>query len=364
MSLGRPVLSGIDWCEIAPPVRAAVAVAQAFRVRTLLIATLAFLTFWGGDLSLGQFSPNGPSAASTTAEFGAVSLANPIELTQIIVLRGFALAQLVVEPFENLTRVIGSGWWVELARCVWRIVCLSFWTTVLARVLVLGITRGDAPRLVGSVTFVADRWKSLAISMALLVVGVVALAVPLFAASAAIQSGSWLAWPLAIAWPVVIVISLVWVIVTVGAALGWPLTCTTLATEATDSFDAVSRTYAYFFQRPWLLVGCVGCGSVAIFAGALLMELVAGATLGVSQQLAAVDSPVIGLWQGMMASVATGYLCAASISATVATYLVLRRSIDGVEVNDVWVEPTDLSTTTIAMEPRHATEPTPLAKAG
>ncbi len=36
-----------------------------------------------------------------------------------------------------------------------------------------------------------------------------------------------------------------------GLAAGWPLMIASAAVEGEDSFDAMSRTYAYVRQRPW-----------------------------------------------------------------------------------------------------------------
>ena len=39
-------------------------------------------------------------------------------------------------------------------------------------------------------------------------------------------------------------------ILTIGLAAGWPLMAPTVSTEGTDTFDALSRSYAYVYQRP------------------------------------------------------------------------------------------------------------------
>ena len=36
----------------------------------------------------------------------------------------------------------------------------------------------------------------------------------------------------------------------VGLAAGWPLMWPTISSEGTDAFDALSRSYAYVYQRP------------------------------------------------------------------------------------------------------------------
>ena len=48
-----------------------------------------------------------------------------------------------------------------------------------------------------------------------------------------------------------------------GLLFGWPLMWGTISTEGTDSFDALSRSYAYLFQRPlhylfYALVAAIG----------------------------------------------------------------------------------------------------------
>ena len=58
----------------------------------------------------------------------------------------------------------------------------------------------------------------------------------------------------------VVVVGVIWPLVSpgrpdhglapAGALFGWPLMWATISAEGTDSFDALSRSYAYLFQRP------------------------------------------------------------------------------------------------------------------
>ena len=68
-------------------------------------------------------------------------------------------------------------------------------------------------------------------------------------------------------------------ILLLGLAVGWPLMWATISVEGTDSFDALSRTYAYVYQRPlhylWYAAIAGGLGVLAgllitIFAGAIV----------------------------------------------------------------------------------------------
>jgi len=51
-------------------------------------------------------------------------------------------------------------------------------------------------------------------------------------------------------WPLVLVAGVFMALLLLGVLFGWPLMWATISTEGTDSFDALSRTYAYVFQRP------------------------------------------------------------------------------------------------------------------
>src|SRR6185369_4907674 len=53
-----------------------------------------------------------------------------------------------------------------------------------------------------------------------------------------------------IIWPVVLLCGLFIAILLVGLLFGWPLMWPTVSAEGTDSFDALSRSYSYTYQRP------------------------------------------------------------------------------------------------------------------
>ena len=53
-----------------------------------------------------------------------------------------------------------------------------------------------------------------------------------------------------ILWPLVLVAAFLMAVLLLGLLFGWPLMWAAISAEGTDSFDALSRTYAYVFQRP------------------------------------------------------------------------------------------------------------------
>jgi hypothetical protein len=52
-------------------------------------------------------------------------------------------------------------------------------------------------------------------------------------------------------WFVMLLIGLVMALSLVGLAVGWPLMAPTISAEGTDSWEALSRSFSYVFQRPW-----------------------------------------------------------------------------------------------------------------
>jgi hypothetical protein len=71
-------------------------------------------------------------------------------------------------------------------------------------------------------------------------------------------------------WWVMLIFGLVMAVTLVGL-VGWPLMSSTISTEGTDSWEAVSRSYSYVYQRPWHYVWY---SLVAIAYGAILVFFV------------------------------------------------------------------------------------------
>ena len=73
----------------------------------------------------------------------------------------------------------------------------------------------------------------------------------------------------ALLWPVVLLAGAAMAVVLLGWAVGWPLMFAAVSAEATESFEAISRSYSYVLQRGWryflyLLVSLVYGGLLAI----------------------------------------------------------------------------------------------------
>ena len=145
-----------------------------------------------------------------------------------------------------------------------------------------------------------------------------------------------------------------------GLLFGWPLMWATISAEGTDSFDALSRSYAYTFQRPlhYLfyaavagLIGWLGWILVQNFAasvvwmsywaagwgcGADQIDLIINGGNGLSSSAA--RAGLIRFWAGCVKLLAVGYLFSYFWTAATAIYFLLRRDVDATEMDEVYLD--------------------------
>jgi len=78
-------------------------------------------------------------------------------------------------------------------------------------------------------------------------------------------------------WPVTLMIGLIMGVTLLGLAVGWPLMAPTISAEGTDSWEAVSRSFSYVFQRPWQYIWyalvSVSYGAIVVFFIGLMGSL-------------------------------------------------------------------------------------------
>lgn len=153
-------------------------------------------------------------------------------------------------------------------------------------------------------------------------------------------------------WPLMLVGSLLMVIFLIGLLFGWPLMFPTISAEGTDSFDALSRSYSYVYQRPWhylfyaivaAILGAFGALFVGSAAGAVvyLAHWAVGWGSGVGYMPEGVGiwgANVIGFWNGVVWLVALGWAYGYFWCASTAIYFQLRYQVDGTETDEVYVD--------------------------
>ncbi|MGD1002484.1 MAG: hypothetical protein ABSA67_17470 [Candidatus Brocadiia bacterium] len=165
-----------------------------------------------------------------------------------------------------------------------------------------------------------------------------------------------------------------------GSLFMWP----TIAMEGTDAFDAISRAFNYLYARPWKTLWCVLVAAVYGLAVLLFVTAFAGLLLYIAEQAVAAGmgyrfarigfflrwgAPADGttvpqLWAAMWIKVVRvtvvglvlGYWASYKISAMTIIYSVLRRDVDGTDMNEVFLpEPEEETPAEPPAEPKPET---------
>ena len=131
---------------------------------------------------------------------------------------------------------------------------------------------------------------------------------------------------------------------------GWPLMHASVAAEAEDSFDAMSRAYAYVHQRPWqlaglaalaLVLGVVGLAFVELFARLVVTLTTWALSFGGSSSLvrgfhgdghvkgASAAAAAHAFWLSAVSLLTRGWVYSYFWTAASVVYLLLRHEVDG-----------------------------------
>lgn len=168
---------------------------------------------------------------------------------------------------------------------------------------------------------------------------------------------------LGIAWPLILACGLTLAILLVGLLFGWPLMWPTVSAEGTDSFDALSRSYSYTYQRPvhYLfyaavagILGTLAWIVVLIFAngviefsywaaswgsgGARIREIQATMNDPQAKGMFGTGAHAIGFWVTVVKTIAFSFLFSYFWCAVTGIYFLLRQSVDGTELDEVAVD--------------------------
>ncbi|HEY2759510.1 MAG TPA: hypothetical protein VGI75_02165, partial [Pirellulales bacterium] len=149
-------------------------------------------------------------------------------------------------------------------------------------------------------------------------------------------------------------------ILLVGLLFGWPLMWPTISAEGTDSFDALSRSYSYTYQRPvhYLfyaavagVLGMLAWVVVLIFAKGVITYSYWAASWGAGANriddlriaasnpeasgLFGMGAHAIGFWVNVVKTIAVGFLFSYFWCAATYIYFLLRQTVDATEMDEV-----------------------------
>jgi hypothetical protein len=283
----------------------------------------------------------------------------------------------------------------------WEVLVWGLFGGAITRIAALKFTRDEAPGIIAALRHAAMKWGSYSLPPLVALAGTAVFAVQLILLGFVMRLPI-LALVAAVFWPIVILLGLMMAVLLLGALVGWPLMWATVSVEGTDAFDALSRSYAYTYHRPWRLLWYVLFAAFLAIASMFVVKLFASSAIalgnwsidwgldnetmrsvvapapvppgaanegepkievssanpapgeaasppatpapttppppGELQGIPAATRTLIWFWEKVVVVVVAGYQAGFLWVAAVGIYLLLRRDIDGVQVSEVYID--------------------------
>jgi hypothetical protein len=152
---------------------------------------------------------------------------------------------------------------------LWTLATWALFGGAITRIAAVQLTRGDKIGLREAVRFTLKRFSQylMAPLFPLALVLFVLICMILFGVPHLIPLFGDIVWD-GLLWWLMLICGVVLAATLVGL-VGWPLMSATISTEGTDSWEAVSRSYSYVYQRPWHYIWysliAIAYGAVLVF---------------------------------------------------------------------------------------------------
>jgi hypothetical protein len=285
---------------------------------------------------------------------------------------------------------------LALLKLAWWLVVWSLFGGAVTRSAAMEFARDQNSHLTGAVRFAGNYYLSYLVGPVLTLLAVAGVGVLL--AGAGLFSRLPLVGPVlgGLGGGLLLLVGLLLSVLVMGLAVGWPLMFATVSVEGTDGFDAMSRAFNYVYERPLLYLGQIVLslvyGSFAIFCVLFLAQLGGLLTLqglalaapaswvesiadsapellappldnsewvppvkGSDAELATpllvlpgekIGTSLFSFWLHAWATLVRGFVYSFFWSSATVIYFVLRHSVDGNELDEVFTgihpEPDDL----------------------
>ena len=372
---GDGIIHEIQWSDALPWWLLFRAAGAAFSPTVILLAALGALATWGGWSVADRLGIADGRPAATALDMAAADAVDAAPATPPapeLLARPWAfvrehlpapaaeIVRLVSIPFRpsaTLGQMAGA-----LSRLAWFVAVWSILGTAIARHVALKLAGEETPGISGAVWFGSRKWLSAFNSVAFVLLGIVLLSLPGALLGLLMRSNVGLALAGAI-WPLVLAGGIVLAILAVGMVAGWPLMVGGVGVERGDSFQAISTAFSYLYQRPlhyifYLLVAlavslpalaaaqlfATATSNLALWATSLGMghartaEVLQGLRAAADGAPAPFGIAALGFWarglEAVLGAFGWGYFWAISTAA----YLLLRRDVDGTELDEVVLE--------------------------
>ena len=245
---------GEAWGRLTQALRVAVS------AKCLLMSLLGMFFMYLGSLCLG--------AASASTSVASIHFGQPVvevvfgsrqDLPRDPVV-GVPVA--VAQPGWEIFGFEKSGkpWLLGFLSLVWNVCVWSLFGLAIARMAVVacGPSESISISTMEAFEFARRNWQNVAGAPLSVLLAIVLTAIPVHLVSWMVRFdvGYLLA---GMFWIVALAFSALMAVLMLGLAIGWPLMWGAIAAEDSDLFDAISRSYAYAFQRPghYLAYACM-----------------------------------------------------------------------------------------------------------
>ncbi len=283
-----------------------------------------------------------------------------------------------------------------LGGALWTVAVWSFFGCAICRAALMRYTRDDPIGVDDAFKFAIGKFLSCFAGITIPLLAVVGLTLPL-AVIGLLMTTNLGAMIGGFLWFFVLILSLMIATILLGLCFAWPLVITAVSCEGQDSFDGMSRAFAYVFQRPlhyfayalvavvfsgicWLVMSMViegtihtawwatswGSNIVTDRTGELSGESdLSASTVGdvATRQLAVPGQPggiatgglpsaeqngtststslriargMIGFWNGVARTLGAAFLYGLFWSIASAVYLLLRKDLDNTEMDEIY----------------------------
>ena len=261
-----------------------------------------------------------------------------------------------------------SGFWYFLFGTVCSMAIWSFVGLAIARVCLLRVTRNETIGIDDAFDFAFDHWLASFGGVSIPLVASFALCVPA-ALLGLLMTFDFGAAVVSLLWPLVLALATGMAMLLLGLTYAWPLIISSAACEGQNSFDAMTRSFAYVFQRP---INCLGYAVVAMLFGGFCWLIIANLSDSIvdmsywatswganrvggdlprievlkglvsdtetsSESMLSFSQHTIGFWNALIRTIAASFLYGLFWCMASTVYLLLRRDVDNTEMDEIYI---------------------------
>jgi hypothetical protein len=354
---------GLSPLRLFPWLRVFRAIRIATDTKKLILSTLGLVLLDAGWSVIDRFVPDAEETTPSIRWKPLATIALRPESIGSAVSSAFAL---VADPPRTLAaplvalfdpRPAPGTFWQALLGGIWAVLVWGIIGGAIARIALVKLATGERVGVWTSLCFSLKQWTGMVGAPLSPLVGAAVVAVPCAVMGALYRiPGGATATALGALAFLPLLAGLIMAIILIGLAAGWPLMPVAIAAECEDGFDAISRSYAYVYQRSghyaayvglaWVL-GTIGLFVVAVFTRVTLDLALWALSFGAPDDrlfalfLADPGAPtttatrIHQFWITIVGLLAYGWVYSYFWTATAIIYVLLRHEVDGASFDDI-----------------------------